>query len=45
MYTILISNWEILFSSHITRTQKHTRSVEEMSEGAATHATAPNEQC
>ena len=41
LYTIMIPNWEILFSTH----NAHTRSVEEMSEGAATHATVPNEQC
>ena len=34
-------NWEIVFSTHIT----HTCSVEEMSEGAATHATVPSKWC
>ena len=48
-YTIINPHWEILFSTRITHTRAHTRkhtySVEEMSERAATHATAPKEQC
>ena len=32
-------------STHITGACTHTPSVEEMSEGASTHATVPNEQC